>query len=197
MSGVGSIDWRRHLRLQGVTLGLIVLVLWGAEVLDVLLKMTTAFELDHLGIVPRRAWGLPGVLLAPFLHVSFQHLAANTLPLLVLASFMLLEGGAKFWKAMIIMILASGSIVWLFGAAGSLYLGSSSVVYGCFGYVLMRAWLTRQPVWIALGLVALLIYGGLGASLLTLKEGVSWLGHAAGLISGMLAADRLHEGSRR
>ncbi len=186
------IDWRQQVRLQGVTLGVILVVLWSLELADVMLRHLFPPGLDRFGIFPRQIQGLPGVLLAPLLHVNFQHLAANTLPLLVLASLMLVEGARRFWKALVIIVLVSGVIVWLFGAAGSVYLGSSNVVYGCFGFLLMRAWITRRPAWVAVGVVVLLLYGGLGSALFTLKEGVSWLGHTAGLLAGMVAADQMH-----
>jgi len=173
---------------------MVVLVLWGAEMADVMLRALFPPGLDRFGILPRQINGLPGVVLAPLLHVHFQHLAANTLPLLVLASLMLLEGARRFWISIAVIVLVSGSIVWLFGAAGSVYLGSSNVVYGCFGYVLMRAWVTRSPTWIGVGIAVLLLYGGLGSALLTLKDGVSWLGHTAGMLAGMFAADRMHRG---
>ncbi len=39
--------------------------------------------LEH-GIVPRHVGSLWGIIWAPFLHASYQHLAANSVPLLIL-----------------------------------------------------------------------------------------------------------------
>jgi membrane associated rhomboid family serine protease len=196
MKQAAAMDWRRHLRLQGVTLALMFLLLWTGELLSTVVRFQSGYDLDQWGIIPREARGLPGILLAPLLHVSASHLAANSLPLLLLASLILVEGARVFWLATGIILLVSGAVVWGLGAADSVYLGSSSLVYGYFGYILMRAWITRSPLWVALGLLSLLIYGGLGAALLTVKEGVSWLGHFSGLVAGMLAADQLQRWHR-
>ena len=38
------------------------------------------------GIVPRTTFGLRGIVVAPLIHANLQHLIANTIPLLILAS---------------------------------------------------------------------------------------------------------------
>jgi membrane associated rhomboid family serine protease len=59
-------------------------VLWWIKVLD----NAFGWDLSALGIHPREAPGLLGVLTAPLLHGSFEHLFANTLPLLVLGTLL-------------------------------------------------------------------------------------------------------------
>src|SRR6476660_7443214 len=51
---------------------------------------------DRFGIIPRHLSSLPGIIWSPFLHGSFQHLAANTLPLLVLGGIICARGGGEF-----------------------------------------------------------------------------------------------------
>ena len=46
-----------------------------------------------LAVVPRRFDGLYGVLGAPLVHGSYAHLAANTLPLLVLGGMVAAHSG--------------------------------------------------------------------------------------------------------
>ncbi|MBA3968969.1 MAG: rhomboid family intramembrane serine protease, partial [Gemmatimonadetes bacterium] len=52
--------------------------------------------LDGAGIQPREMDGLDGVLWAPLLHAGWQHLVANTVPVLVLGFFVLSAGIAQF-----------------------------------------------------------------------------------------------------
>ena len=49
-------------------------------------------ELDSAGIEPREVAGLDGILWAPMLHGGWDHLFANTMPLLVLGFLVLLSG---------------------------------------------------------------------------------------------------------
>src|SRR5215217_2224889 len=51
---------------------------------------------DH-GIHPRTVHGLWGLLTAPFLHVGFPHLIANSVPFVVLGGIVLLGGRQIFW----------------------------------------------------------------------------------------------------
>ena len=53
-------------------------------------------HLTQHGIIPRHLDSLPGILWAPFLHVSFQHLAANTLPLLILGGLLCARSRGEF-----------------------------------------------------------------------------------------------------
>ena len=174
----------------------ILLVLWGAEVTDFLLRVFTPIELDRWGIRPLQPTGLLGILAAPLLHVGFSHLAANTLPLLVLASLVLLEGVSRYLKATLIIIVVGGLAVWCFGNRDSVYLGASGLVFGYMGFVFMRAWVSRRLLWITIAIACAVFYGSLALSLFSLKEGVSWLGHVAGFIAGMLAAEWLHTEKR-
>ncbi|MCB0535704.1 MAG: hypothetical protein KDD14_26095, partial [Saprospiraceae bacterium] len=41
------------------------------------------------GIMPRRLWGLRGIVTAPLVHGSWGHLASNTFPLFVLTAITL------------------------------------------------------------------------------------------------------------
>jgi len=68
---------------------------------------------DH-GIIPRHTSSLPGILWSPFLHVSLQHLVANTLPLLILGLIICARGKGEFGAAVASGILLGGGLTWLF-----------------------------------------------------------------------------------
>ena len=63
-------------------------------------------HLSRYGIIPRQLSSLPGIIWAPFLHGSFQHLAANTLPLLILGGIICARSKTEF-----ALITAGGIIV--------------------------------------------------------------------------------------
>ena len=62
------------------------------------------------------------------------------------------------------------------------------MVFGLAGYVFTRGVVTRKPLTIALSIAVAMFYGGLAASLLRFTVGISWTGHAFGLVAGVLAA---------
>ncbi len=66
----------------------IILALWAIQILNKIL----GYRLNLLGIYPRSIHGLIGIIAAPFLHGSFQHLFFNTLPLLILGALVLVNG---------------------------------------------------------------------------------------------------------
>jgi len=147
---------------------------------------------NQWGIQPRTSWGLLGILLAPWQHENRAHFWHNLPPFLMLGWLVMLESIARFWRVTLLITLLSGLTVWLLGQSHANYLGSSALVFGYLGYVLMRAWVSRRTHWIIAGVVALILFGGLMQLFLKWNATVSWLGHVSGFIAGMIAASRLH-----
>ncbi|MDB6136599.1 MAG: hypothetical protein JWM59_4842 [Verrucomicrobiales bacterium] len=158
-----------------------VAVLWGCEAVDALLPVP--WRLDQWGIQPRNPDSLPRIVVAPFLHEGFMHLASNTIPLLVLGWLVLLSGRWLFWAVLVVTGLSSGLGAWLFGSQ-SLHIGASGIVFGMLGFLLARGWVSRRPGWAFISLlVALLYYGNVFNGLLPSPH-VSWSSHFWGLAGG-------------
>jgi membrane associated rhomboid family serine protease len=85
--------------------------------------------LERFGVRPREWAGLPGILFAPLLHGGFGHLAANSLPLLVLGTGMSYLYPNSALKVFPSVYLGPGIAVWLFGRS-SVHVGASGLVYG-------------------------------------------------------------------
>src|SRR6187549_2106155 len=81
-------DIVRELKLHGWLLLVPLTVMWTEEIVD---TVALGGRLDELGIRPRTTEGLVGIVLAPFLHGGFRHLAANTVPFLILGWFVMLR----------------------------------------------------------------------------------------------------------
>ncbi|WP_241521779.1 rhomboid family intramembrane serine protease [Arthrobacter pityocampae] len=140
-----------------------------------------------LGIAPRDVDGLDGVVFAPLLHGGVQHLASNTLPLLVLGFLAFLEGARRFVAAIGICWLASGFGTWIFG--GGLTIGASGVVFGLFTYLITRGFYNRDWKQILLAVVLFAAYGSiLWGVLPTVGSNISWQAHLFGALGGVLAA---------
>jgi membrane associated rhomboid family serine protease len=162
-------------------------VMWAVEIVD----LVPGTEIDQWGIRPRTARGLVGIALAPFLHVSFGHLIANTIPFALLGAAIALGGVRQIAEVTVIVMIVSGLGVWLFGAANTVHLGASGLVFGYLTYLVARGLIAKNVWWILGGLIVLALYGGLLWGLLPTPR-VSWLGHLFGAIGGVLAAWVLH-----
>ncbi|MGE9267013.1 MAG: rhomboid family intramembrane serine protease, partial [Verrucomicrobiales bacterium] len=131
---------------------------WLIELTDLILLRGS---LDQLGIRPRQWAGLPGILLAPFLHGGLPHLLSNTLPFLLLATLIQNAERKHFASLTLALLLTGGLGTWLIGGRNEIHIGASGLIYGYFAYILARAWTQRRPLWIALALLTLLLYSGL------------------------------------
>lgn len=162
-----------------------IALLWILELVDTLL-LRGAF--NRLGIKPRQPKGLIGIPLAPLLHGNLGHLAANTGPLAILGSLILLDGLRSLLTVTGIVWLVSGVGVWLLGRSQTNHIGASGLVFGYLGFLLLRGYFERSPLAIGLAVLVGLLYGSALWGLLPLQKGRSWAGHAFGFLAGALTA---------
>ncbi len=181
----------RNLATQISILSALVALLWTIEAIDWLLPL----RLDLYGIWPRTEIGLRGIFLAPFLHGNFTHLAANTAPLVVFGWLILLAGVGDFLFVSGVAMVVSGLGTWLIGAPGSVHIGASGLIFGYFGFLLLRGLFDRSPMSIILSLIVGFVYGSFIWGVLPNQPGISWEGHLFGFLGGVLAAQIL--GNRR
>jgi membrane associated rhomboid family serine protease len=172
--------WQWALGLVG---GFVVL-LWVLEIVDT----AADHRLDAHGVQPREGDGLVGILFAPLLHGGWTHLESNTVPVLVLGFLVLVTGIGRGLAATGIIWLVGGIGTWLVGPANTVHIGASVLVFGWLSYLVVRGFLNRRGVEIAIGLVVLVVWGGLIWGVLPGTPGVSWQGHLFGAIGGLVAA---------
>lgn len=165
-----------------------LLGMWLIEVIDVVFRGT----LDYFGIVPRSATGLFGIMASPWLHDGFSHLIANTVPFLLLGLIVAWRSHGKIWPITLIIAVVGGLFVWLFGAANTVTVGASGLIFGFFGYLVAAGFLTRKILDVVLAIVVIGLYGSFVWAVLpfTVAPGISWLAHLGGAIAGVLAAYR-------
>lgn len=161
-----------------------VAFLWLLEAVDTAL----GHSLDDYGISPRAVGELRDVVPAAFLHSGWDHLASNTVPLLILGFLAALAGLGVFTGVVLTIIVTSGLGVWLTSPENTVTLGASGVVFGLFGYLVVRGFVDRRPWEIVTGVVVAVFYGSLLWGVLPTDSGVSWQGHLFGLVGGVLAA---------
>ena len=172
-------------RLQGAFLAtaLLTAALWWIKLLD----HSFGWDLGSLGVRPRELSGLLGVLTAPLVHGSFEHLFANTLPLLVLGTLLLYGYPRARWPAVALIWLLSGFGVWLIGR-DSVHVGMSGVTHGLMFFLFIAGLVRRDKLAVALSMIAFFLYGGMVWGIFPAEQGVSWEYHLFGAVAGVLAA---------
>jgi membrane associated rhomboid family serine protease len=173
--------FRDALIVMGAFLG----VIWLLQIAN----WADGYRLDtEFGILPEHLSRLPEIFTAPFLHFSWSHIEGNSVPLFVLGVLAAYRSIKRFLLVSLIVIVVSGLAVWLFQSSSELTVGASGLIFGYFGYVLLRGFFDRNAFDIVVGLVAGMLYWTILEVALPGTPGVSWIGHVGGLVGGVLAA---------
>ena len=158
-------------------------VMWAVEAVN----LSMDHRLVEWGILPRAVSGLLGIPLSPFIHGSPSHALSNSIPLVVMERAVLMQGVRRFVALSLLVIFGGGGIVWLMARA-SFHVGASGVVFGYFGYLLGRGWYEHTLKAILIAIVALVLYGGVLLGLAPTSSEISWEGHLAGFLVGILGS---------
>ena len=134
--------------------------------------------------MPRQIRSLPGIIYAPFLHASYQHLAANTLPLLILGGILCGRSRGEFVVVTVAGILLGGGLTWLF-ARNACHIGASGLIFCYFGYLASLAYFNRTFGTLCLSVVCIVGYGGIVRGIVPTSAGISWESHLSGLVAGI------------
>lgn len=145
------------------------------------------WSIEDLGVVPRTAHGLIGILTAPMAHGSFDHLMSNSLPLAMLATLTLYAYPRAARLALPIIWIGSGIGVWLFARA-SVHVGASGITHGLMFFLFVIGLIRRDRVGVAIALVVFFFYGSMLLTVLPREEHISFEYHLAGAVMGVLAA---------
>lgn len=175
-------DRHRLLRAFNLSLGFVLLLV------AMFAAQQTNWDWRRLTVAPHEIAGLPGLLGAPLLHGSIEHLAANATALLILGTL----AGSVYPNATLrawpLLWLGSGLGAWLLGEPGSHHLGASGLTHGLMFLVLGLGLLRRDRAAIATGMIGVLFYGGMVMTVLPHEPGVSWQSHMGGAVAGLVAA---------
>lgn len=173
-------------------LGSLALPLWLACCMWLVKISEVIFHIDlsYLGVQPLCISGLRGIILMPFLHGSWQHLMANTIPILVLGTALYYFYRQVATRVIILSILISGLLTWC-GARGGVHVGASALVYGLTTFLIISGFIRSNHRLIAISLITIFLYGGFIWGIFpafTEFRNISWQGHLSGLITGITLA---------
>lgn len=176
-----ALDRRRVLRALNISL-------FGVLVMAAVFLAQASFDWSRWAVMPRDWHGLPGILTAPLLHGSLEHIGANAVSLLLLGTLAGTVYPRATVRALPLLWLGSGLGAWLLGEPGSHHLGASGVGHGLMFLVFTLGLLRRDRPAIAAAMIAFFLYGGMLMTVLPHEPGVSWQSHLGGAVAGLLSA---------
>ena len=181
----------RHPLLDAALHPLILLaVIWAVQIVNWIL----GYRLNHtFGLESWDFGGLIGIVGSPFLHASWSHIISNSVPFAIFGVLIAFEGTRKFWIVTGITAVSSGIFAWVINSPHTFTVGASGVVFGYFGYLMVRAFFApsigRGILYGAIALVVGSLYGvTMLSGIFAAGTNVSWQGHLGGAIGGAIAA---------
>ncbi len=145
-------------------------------------------DIESFGIYPRTLKGIRGVLFSPFIHGNIEHLYNNSIPLLILIAALRFFYRELTFQVLGYGLLFTGLITWVIGRE-SYHIGASGLVYVLVSFIFFKGIRTKYYRLVALSLMVIMVYGSLVWYIFpNVKEGISWEGHLAGLITGFAFA---------
>jgi len=172
-------NFRLALRLAFAFVGLIWLIHLSSWALGL--------DSGWMGVRPREWLGLAGVLFAPLVHGSFDHLIANSVPIVVLGTTMLYLYPRASPIVLPAVYFGPGIAVWLF-AAGGVHVGASGIAFGLVSYIFFAGMIRRDRRAIAASMLVAFLYGALIWDVLPIRAGMSWETHLAAAAIGLVLA---------
>ncbi|MCF6190535.1 MAG: rhomboid family intramembrane serine protease [Cocleimonas sp.] len=173
--------YAHKIREEAIAIAVFIAVIWGVFLLDRFLP------LEKLGLIPRELSGIFGIATMTFLHVDLGHIIGNTLPLTTLLA--LLAGSrADSRKAVVLITIIGGALLWLFGR-DAIHIGASLLIFGLASFLLVSGLLEKRIIPMIISIIIALVYGTTMLSgILPWQTGVSWEGHLFGGIAGAFTA---------
>lgn len=163
---------------------LLVLVIW---LMHLVALNTAGASLFWLGIYPRTVAGLVGIVLSPLLHQGWEHALSNSLALLVFGIALFYFYPREAWRVFLLGWLLSGLLTWMMGRS-AYHIGASGLIYVLGAFLFFRGWRVRRRALAALSLVVTFLYGSMVWGIFPNNTNISWEGHLAGALVGILLA---------
>tara|TARA_R110002072_G_scaffold16048_1_gene63472 strand:- start:52218 stop:52997 length:780 start_codon:yes stop_codon:yes gene_type:complete len=162
--------------------------------------MWLVFWADHLfaeidfykfGIKPNVMSSIKGIFLMPLIHAKNEigHIVNNSPPTFILLAAIIFYYREIAFKIFAFSWLMTGVGVWVFAANNnSFHIGMSGVVYAMAAFLFTSGVIRKYKPLQAISLFVAFIYGGMVWGVFPIKEQVSWEGHLAGMLTGVILA---------
>lgn len=145
------------------------------------------FDYHSLSLQPGVWAGLIGIMTAPLLHGSFEHLFSNSFSILVLGALVGTVYPKAGIRALPVIWILSGIGTWFLAIKG-FHIGASGITHGLMFFLMTMGVLRRDRPAIAAAFIGILLFGGMLLSVLPQQPDISWEYHLSGAVAGVLSA---------
>ncbi len=160
-----------------------VLMIWTVFWIEIRFQI----NFNQYGVYPRTLSGIRGIVCSPFIHGSVDHLYNNTIPLAILMASLVYFYRSISFRILIWGIFLSGLLTWVIGRP-SYHIGASGIIYVLASFIFFKGIFTKHFRLVALSLMVVFIYGSLLWYIFPVKDDISWEGHLAGFVTGLVLA---------
>lgn len=160
-----------------------VAILFLVKVIETLFDISLA----KYGVLPLEIRGLPGIIFAPLIHGSWEHLLNNSVPLLILTVTLFYFYREISYKVFFLIYFIHGFWLWFF-ARDAYHIGASGVIYGLGAFLFVSGIIRKNSHLLAISLLVVFLYGSMVWGIFPRIESVSWEAHLTGMASGILMA---------
>ena len=144
-------------------------------------------DLSIYGLLPREITHWYGILTMPFLHGDLSHIFFNSISFIGMGTLLFYFYPKHCWKVFGLSYIFCGVITWLIGRS-NYHIGASAMIYAFSAYIFTTGIKSRNRKLLAVSLIVIIINGGMLWGVLPQETGISWEGHLAGLICGVIFA---------
>jgi membrane associated rhomboid family serine protease len=145
-------------------------------------------DLSNCSIRPHDTRAILPQFFGAFLHGNFEHFLGNFTSLLVLSVLFILQFPRHWFKFWILQHLLSTIILWWLGAANSSHIGASLWVYSFCFFLITNGVIHRDKASLSVMFMVFVWMGGFIWGLFPIDPKVSWEGHIAGSLAGIILA---------
>ena len=162
---------------------LFLLVMWLVKLIEL------QFDLSFVtfGVSPQTLKGLRGLLFSPFIHKDLTHLFNNSYPILILGGLLFSIYRKIALPIFVWLFFISGFWLWIIGRP-SFHIGASGIIYALASFLCISGVIRKNPRLAAVSLIIIFLYGSMIWGIIPTKEPISWEGHLAGFVAGILVA---------
>lgn len=158
-----------------------LLVCWALFLSDELLGA----DIKHFGLRPRKVEGLIGIVSVHFLHSNWEHILNNTWAFFTLNLYFFFFYRSVAYKTFPIMLIASAALLWLWGRDGN-HIGASVVIYSLSSFLFFSGLFRKSLPLMAVSGLVVFSYGSMLWGIFPIRPEMSWEGHLAGGVVGLL-----------
>ena len=152
-----------------------------------LIELQFDLSFVKLGVSPQTLKGLRGLLFSPFIHKDLTHLFNNSYPILILGGLLFSVYRKIALPIFVWLFFISGFWLWIIGRP-SFHIGASGIIYALASFLCISGVIRKNPKLAAVSLIIIFLYGSMIWGIIPTKEPISWEGHLAGFVAGILVA---------